>query len=153
MSSAMPPPFPERAPLILLVNRADRALQADMVRTANELGYPQVKQAHNAVFGALGGDGARATDLAARAGITRQSMGEIVRDLVELGFVTMEPDPLDRRAKLVKYTPAGVELTNGGFQHILDLEERFAEEFGAERYEQARDVLAWVVQLLEPDLP
>jgi DNA-binding MarR family transcriptional regulator len=147
----MPPPFPERAPLILLVNRADRALQADMVRQAHELGYPQVKHAHNAVFGALGGSGARATDLAVRAGITRQSMGEIVRDLVGLGFVTMEPDPLDRRAKLVKYTPAGVELTNGGFQHILDLEERFAEEFGAERYEQVRDVLARVVQLLEPD--
>ena len=153
MSSPMPPPFPERSPLILLVNRADRALQADMVRTAHELGYPQVKPAHNAVFGALGGNGARATDLAVRAGITRQSMGEIVRDLVGLGFVTMEPDPLDRRAKLVKYTPDGVELTNGGFQHILDLEERFAEEFGAERYEQVRDVLAWVVQLLEPDQP
>ena len=154
MSSPMPPPFSdERSPLILLVNRADRALQADMVRFAHELGYPQVKPAHNAVFGALGGNGARATDLAARAGITRQSMGEIVRDLVGLGFVTMEPDPLDRRAKLVKYTPAGVELTNGGFQHILGLEERFAEEFGAERYEQARDVLAWVVQLLEPDQP
>ena len=153
MSSAMPPPFPERSPLILLVNRADRALQADMVRTAHDLGYPQVKQAHNAVFGALGGNGARATDLAVRAGITRQSMGEIVRDLVGLGFVTTEPDPLDRRAKLVKYTPAGAELTNGGFQHILDLEERFAEEFGAERYEQVRDVLAWVVQLLEPDQP
>jgi len=153
MSSPMPPPFPERAPLILLVNRADRALQADMVRFAHERGYPQVKNAHNAVFGALGGSGARATDLATRAGITRQSMGEVVRDLVELGFVTMEPDPLDRRAKLVKYTPAGVELTNGGFQHILDLEETFASEFGAERYEQVRAVLAGVVQLLEPDLP
>ena len=154
MSSPMPPPFSdERSPLILLVNRADRALQADMVRFAHERGYPQVKPAHNAVFGALGGSGARATDLAVRAGITRQSMGEIVRDLVGLGFVTMEPDPLDRRAKLVKYTPAGVELTNGGFQHILGLEERFAEEFGAERYEQVRAVLSAVVQLLEPDLP
>ena len=154
MSSPVPPPFSdERSPLILLVNRADRALQADMVRFAHERGYPQVKPAHNAVFGALGGSGARATDLAVRAGITRQSMGEIVRDLVGLGFVTMEPDPLDRRAKLVKYTPAGVELTNGGFQHILGLEERFAEEFGAERYEQVRAVLSGVVQLLEPDLP
>jgi DNA-binding MarR family transcriptional regulator len=149
----MPPPFPDRPPLILLVNRADRAMQGDMVRTAHELGYPQVKQAHNAVFGALGGAGARATDLAVRAGITRQSMGEIVRELVGLGFVTMEPDPLDRRAKLIKYTPAGVELTNGGFQHILDLEGRFAKEFGAERYEQVRDVLEQVVELLEPDLP
>ena len=148
-----PQPFPDRSPLIRLVNRADRAMQADMARQAHERGYPQVKQAHNAVFGALSSHGARASDLAARAGITRQSMGEIVRDLVGLGWVTMEPDPLDRRAKLVKYTPAGIELTIGGFQHILELEEKFAEEFGAERYEQVRDVLEWVVQLLEPDQP
>jgi DNA-binding MarR family transcriptional regulator len=128
-------------------------MQADMVRQARERGYPQAKPAHNAVFGALSSHGARASDLAVRAGITRQSMGEIVRDMVGLGWVTMEPDPLDRRAKLIKYTPAGIEMTTGGFQHILELEERFAEEFGAERYEHVRDVLERVVELLEPDLP
>ena len=36
-----------------------------MVRQAHERGYPQVKQAHNAVFSALGGGGARASDMAA----------------------------------------------------------------------------------------
>ena len=124
-----------------------------MVRQAHEHGYTEVKQAHNMVFGFLSTDGARTSDLAARAGITRQSMGEIVRDLVALGIVAMEPDPLDGRAKLVTYTPKGLELTTGGFEHILDLEERFTERFGPDGYEQVREALEWVVELLESDPP
>jgi DNA-binding MarR family transcriptional regulator len=148
-----PLPMSDRPPLIRLVNRANRAMQADMVRQAHARGYTQVKQAHNLVFGFLSAGGARTSDLAARAGITRQSMGEIVRDLVTLGIVTMEPDPHDGRAKLVKYTPQGLELTTGGFEHILDLENKFKEKFGPEGYEEVREALEWVVDLLESDPP
>ena len=151
MSSAIP--MSDRDPLIRLVNRANRAMQADMVRSAHARGHPQIKQAHNLVFGFLTAGGARASDLAARAGITRQSMGEIVRDMVSLGILTMEPDPDDRRAKLVNYTPEGLEIATGGFHHILDLEKRFTEEFGADGYERVRDALHWVVGLLESDPP
>lgn len=143
-----PIPFRERSPLIRLVNLANRAMQADMVRQAHERGHTEVKQAHNAVFGILGEGGARASDMAARAGITRQSMGEIIRDMVELGILEMRPDPTDRRAKLVTYTPAGIELTTGGYQHILDQEERFAEELGADDYELVRDGLERIAELL-----
>lgn len=142
-----PIPFPDRPPLIRLVDRANRAMQADMVRQAHERGYPQVKQAHNAVFANLGEGGARASDMAARAGMTRQSMGEIIRDLVDLGFLEMRPDPDDRRAKLVNYTPAGLELVSGGYYYIVDQEERFAEEFGAEQYGQLRAALERITEL------
>jgi DNA-binding MarR family transcriptional regulator len=89
--------------------------------------------------------------MAARAGITRQSMGEIVRELTSLGILTTAPDPQDRRAKLITYTPAGLELTTAGYQHILDLEASFTEKFGPDQYELVRDALEWVVQLLEAD--
>ncbi len=143
-----PIPFPDRPPLIALVDRANRTLQADMVRQAHERGYPQVKQAHNAVFSTLGGGGAKASDMAARAGITRQSMGEIVREMTTLGILTTAPDPLDRRAKLVTYTPEGIELTRGGYQHILDQEELFAEELGADNYDLVRTGLERIVALM-----
>ena len=44
---------PDRKPLIALVDRANRALQADMVRAAQREGYDMVKPSHNAVFGFL----------------------------------------------------------------------------------------------------
>lgn len=133
----------------MLVDRANRALQSDMVREAHRQGHPEVKYSHNAVFSTLDEPGARATDMAARAGITRQSMGEIVRDMVSLGILEMRPDPDDRRAKLVTYTPSGLAHARDGFQHILDLEQRFTDEFGEEAYATVRSVLERVVTLLE----
>jgi DNA-binding MarR family transcriptional regulator len=142
-------PRPDRRPLIALVDRANRALQSDMVREAHRQGHPEVKYAHNAVFSTLSEPGARATDMAARAGITRQSMGEIIREMVALGILEMRPDPDDRRAKLVTYTESGLTQARRGYQHIIDLEERFADEFGHEEYETVRSVLERLVPLLD----
>jgi len=51
--------------------------------------------------------GLRLTDLAAVAGMTKQAMGEFVADLAADGYVVVEPDPTDRRAKLVRLTDQG----------------------------------------------
>src|SRR5215203_3054171 len=98
MSSALG--RPEFKPLIALVHQVNKALQTDMVEEAHRRGHVEVKQAHNAVFATLQAGGSRAVDMAAWMGITRQSMGEILRDMVEVGLLEMVPDPVDRRAKL-----------------------------------------------------
>ena len=138
---------PDRKPLIALVHNADKAFQAHMVRSAHERGRPDIKPAHNFLFAILGDDGDRAANLAARAGITRQSMGEVIRDLVDIGILEMAPDPQDGRAKIVRYTPEGKRFTNAGFRHLRELEERFEREFGAD-YEASRVVLERVVGVL-----
>jgi DNA-binding MarR family transcriptional regulator len=133
--------------LIALVHDLDRVFQTHMVRSAHARGRTDLKPAHNFLFAILGDEGDRSANLAARAGITRQSMGEVIRDLVELGVLEMVPDPDDRRAKIVRYTPEGKELANEGFRHLRDLEARFEEQFGAD-YEATRDVLERVGALL-----
>jgi DNA-binding MarR family transcriptional regulator len=142
-----PAPVP-RTPLIALVHRANRALQLDMVRAAHERGFEGAKNSHNVLFATLTTEGARSVDLAAQTGMTRQSMGEVVRDLVGLGILEMVPDPRDRRAKLVRYTDEGLAVARRGFEHIVELEESFGEEFG-EDYEAARRVLERVADILE----
>ncbi|WP_433166447.1 MarR family winged helix-turn-helix transcriptional regulator [Kribbella sp. CA-247076] len=139
----------DRKPFIALVDRANRALQADMVRTEHRDGHLELKPAHNVVFATLTRDGSRAADMAARAGITRQSMGEVIRELVALDILEMRPDPEDGRAKLVTYTEHGIEVASDGYNHLKDLEERFAAEFGEEDYNTARDVLARIADLVD----
>ncbi len=139
---------PDRKPFIALVRRANRAFETHMLRNAHARGRTDLKPAHNALFSIMGSNGERASSLAARAGITRQSMGEVVRDLVGLGILEMVPDPEDGRAKVVRYTEEGTRFTNAGFRHIRSLEDRFAEEFGAD-YEAARSVLERVVTVLD----
>ena len=58
--------------------------------------------------------GRRLTDLATVADMTKQAMGEFVADLAEGGYVTVEPDPTDRRAKLVTLTDRGREAAEFG---------------------------------------
>ena len=52
----------------------------------------------------------RERGLAAAAGMTRQSMGELVRELGDLGLVEMVPDPDDRRAQALTLTDEGRTL-------------------------------------------
>ena len=139
-----------RIPLIALVFRANRALQQDMVREAHARGFVEAKNSFNAVFGTLTAQagGARSVELAASAGITRQSMGEVIRELVDLGMVEMVPDPSDRRAKLVRYTEQGLAEAQKGFNYILEFESTLMAEFG-EDYEAARKVLERVAEMLE----
>jgi len=144
MSSAKP----DRKPMIALVRTAYRAFQQHMLSGAQARGRAGLKPAHDAVFALLGDEGVRAADLAARAGITRQSMGEVIRDMVGLGLLEMVPDPDDGRAKIVRYTAEGKQFAYAGYRHLRYLEERFEEEFGDD-YEAARRVLERVVELLD----
>ena len=137
----------DRTPFIALADKATRALSADMITAARANGFTEITAAHNAVFATLPSEGARAADMAARAGITRQSMGEVIRDLVGLGILEMTPDPTDRRAKIVTWTPYGLTVTQSGQRHMIELEKRFLAEFG-EDYEAARRVLEGVRKML-----
>ena len=139
----------DRKPLIALIDRANRALQADMVQTAHRRGHREVKPAHNSVFATLAEEGSHAADMAVRAGITRQSMGEVIREMVALGILEMRPDPADKRAKLVTYTEHGRWIASHGYQHLVDMEQRFADELGPEDYAVARKVLERIAPLLD----
>ena len=141
---------PDRKPLIALVDRANRALQADMVREAAPARAPAGQAGSQRGLRDAPEEGTRTVDMAARAGITRQSMGEVVREMVDLGILEMVPDPDDRRAKLVRYTDAGIAVAKDGYGHILELEQRFTDEFG-EDFEATRRVLERVVAVLGAD--
>jgi len=71
--------------------------------------YPEIRPAHGAVFRHLPPGGARVTDLADRAQMTKQSMGYLVDYLQAAGHVHLAQDPSDGRAKLVLFTPKGEE--------------------------------------------
>ena len=86
-------------------------------------------------------------------GITRQSMGEVIRELVELGVLEMGPDPADRRAKWVTYTDAGLRQVREGRDHIAEFEDRMVEAWGAEGYEHLRHGLDMIVTVLKDGGP
>jgi DNA-binding MarR family transcriptional regulator len=136
-----PPVTPGTIPLPGLLDIAGEALLAEFREELAARGYADLRPTHGCVFRFVREDGMRLTELAANAGITKQSAGELVDELVELGYVERTADPNDRRAKLICLTERGQEAQRVGFGIFAELERRWAERFGQERFEQLRELL------------
>jgi DNA-binding MarR family transcriptional regulator len=129
---------------------AVEAMYADFRKLLEESGITDVRPTHGCVFRFLHGDGMRLTELASLAGLTKQSVGEIVDDLERLGYVERFPDPTDKRAKLIRLTAKGLEAQRIGFSLFDRLESDWAETFGAERIDALRSLLEEIAQTKSP---
>src|SRR4051794_34120524 len=85
-------------PLHGLLDMAAQLATEEFYGALREHGYDDIRPAHGCVFGHVEPDGSRLTDLAARAGFTKQTVGEVTSELEEMGYVERVPDPEDRRA-------------------------------------------------------
>lgn len=80
-------------------------LHAELARQ----GHPDVRPAYGFAMQAIGLDGATASELGRKLGITKQAAGKTVDRLVDLGYAERSEDPADGRRKLVRLTPRGVD--------------------------------------------
>jgi len=68
----------------------------------------QVSAAHIHITRHLPEEGARPTDLAARAGMTKQAMATLITQCEAWGMVQRESDPGDARARRITFTATGL---------------------------------------------
>lgn len=85
-------------------------------------------------------DGARPTELA-QGWISKQAVGKRIQEMLEAGLVTVEPDPLDGRANIVRRTPEGDHAMALVLRELAALEAELAGEVGERRYRTFRAVL------------
>jgi DNA-binding MarR family transcriptional regulator len=140
-----------RIPLPALMDLAVEAMYIDFRKLLEESGITDVRPTHGCVFRFVHGDGMRLTELASLAGLTKQSVGEIVDDLANLGYLERYPDPTDKRAKLIRLTKKGLEAQRIGFSLFAKLEEDWAETFGADRIGALRSLLEEVALAKAPE--
>ena len=92
----------------------------------------QVSAAHIHITRHLSLAGDRLTDLAERAGMTKQAMGTLVDQCVAWGLVTREADALDARARRVRFTPTGLAWLQAFRDAVAQAEAEFRAEVGNE---------------------
>lgn len=76
--------------------------------------------------------GARLTELARLAGMTKQSMGKLVDQCEAWGLVTRQPDPVDARARLIVFTPLGLDWLAAFQGAVAQAEAEFRAAVGTE---------------------
>jgi DNA-binding MarR family transcriptional regulator len=117
--------------VIALMRRMTQAMVAELVQRLQAAGYPDVSGAYHPLFENIDPSGTRLTVLAARAGMTHQSMSELVQTLERRGYVERRVDPSDRRARLVRLTPKGRRMVTRAIQEIRDIERTWLKQLEA----------------------
>jgi DNA-binding MarR family transcriptional regulator len=112
-------------------------LHAELARQ----GHPDVRPAHGFAMQAIGQDGATASELGRRLGVSKQAAGKTVDRLVELGYAERSADTADARRKLVRLTPRGYDALARSAAVFEQLRAEWAERLGIDH-----------VRILEADL-
>jgi DNA-binding MarR family transcriptional regulator len=134
-----------------LLRTAYNVLSAAIYRAVAQTGGTDMRPAHGNAMEMLAiQDGLRLTDIAARAGMAPQSMGELVDDLVAKGYLERHEDPADRRAKRIYLTGKGRAAAAASKVAMREVEQRISETLGTSQYQQMRRNLAAIAEL---DLP
>ena len=103
---------------------------------------PGVRGSIGRILSLVPPEGARPTALADGAWITKQSLGERIREMERLGWVTMDADPVDKRARVVHRTELGNRVLATAERTIAAMEAEWSATVGADRYTVFRSVLA-----------
>jgi DNA-binding MarR family transcriptional regulator len=140
-----------RIPLTGLLDVVLEAMLAEFRVELDGSEFADIRPTHGCIFRFVKGEGMRLTKLAELASMTKQSVGEIVDDLVERGYVKRVPDPEDRRAKLICLTERGEEAQTFGFGLFAAVEKRWMERYGPEKIAQLRETLEEIAVAEAPD--
>jgi DNA-binding MarR family transcriptional regulator len=140
-------PVPTRPDVGVLAGRLLFAFQGALFQQLADQGHPGLRPRHGVVLAYIDPDGTRASDLALRSGQHKQVVGTTIDELEELGYVVRQPDPSDRRAKLVLPTERGQDQIVKARRIVRQLEQRYRRKVGAERFDEFVETFREVVRI------
>ena len=129
--------------------RAARLYNERAVARVQRQREPRLRLAHTQLFPHLSAAGVRPTALARRLGISKQAVSPLVDDLLAWGLVERVDDPGDRRAWLIRLTPAGVAAILDGLTVLRGIEAELEAELGVEATRTLHQGLVAAMRVLE----
>jgi DNA-binding MarR family transcriptional regulator len=129
-----------------LLGRADRLFAEGVTRAMHARGFAGVRLVHIALIRNVDEGGTRITEIARRAGMTKQATGQLVAEFVELGYIKVIVDPDDRRARIARYTAKGKRLLHAIVGSIQDSENAVAATIGRGELRTLRATLARLLE-------
>lgn len=128
----VPDQFAFPFPLSTLLGRVEAVYTAEFDRLLSEAGLPDMTLSLGTnVMRHLHGDaGVRMGELADLSGVTKQAISQQVAHLERTGYVVVETDPDDHRAKQVRLTEKGLWSQDVARPIFGQLEEQWRRRFG-----------------------
>jgi DNA-binding MarR family transcriptional regulator len=111
-------------------------------------GFDDLRPAHVTLFRWPGPDGRRPTEIASDVQLSKQRVNDLLRELEARGYLGLEPDPSDSRARIVRLTPRGRDVHEVAVAVHARIEDEWAAVVGEARYRSARAALVDLVATL-----
>jgi DNA-binding MarR family transcriptional regulator len=128
-----------------LLQRAAKAHSSQMLAMLAERGHDGLSFFHTALITNLDAEGTRITVLADRAGMSKQSMSELVSELEKRSYVERVRDPTDQRAFLIRFTDSGKQLLTDAREAKESVEAGYASVIGEDGIEHLTRLLEVLV--------
>jgi DNA-binding MarR family transcriptional regulator len=132
---------PDSQPHVLALLSALERRGGSDVRRLLEDEADGLRGSYGRILGLVPEEGARPSRLA-EGWISRQAMGQRLREMQERGWVEVSPDPSDGRAVLVRLTSSGERMRRRTEAAVAELELEWARVVGEDRYRVFRSVLS-----------
>ncbi len=121
---------------LLLLARRD--FLARIERKVREGGHDVMPDSWHAMLPFIDLEGTRSSQLAQRAGISKQAVGKIVRELEAQQLLKRAPDPEDGRSFLVQFTERGIERLQLVHRLIEQIEREYEAMLGVQQMHALR---------------
>jgi DNA-binding MarR family transcriptional regulator len=113
-----------------VLDNALRRFEDRVMELLREAGYVQTRRSHVNLTRHLDLDGTRITELARRAAMTNAAMTELIDQCEALTLVERMPDPVDGRARIVRFTPTGLAWLDAFGHAVACAQREMAKEVG-----------------------
>ena len=138
------------ASLYRSMTRTLRVYNRRVIEGVHALGFADFQPSFPGMLSNLDTSGTRIGVLAARAGVTRQAAGQLLRQIERCGYITLTAARDDARATIVRYTPRGKKLIAA----IIDLATRIERDLSAAlppgEFDRMRSGLVRVADRVDP---
>jgi DNA-binding MarR family transcriptional regulator len=124
-----------------LLQLALRDFQTRCAEKLHARGYTQLSATHLTILSYIDPTGTRIVTLAERAGMTKQSMGDLIRELEVHGYIERSPDPHDKRAVIIKMVTSNTTFLTDAYNIIAEIQAEYAAALKASGVEQLRSLL------------
>ena len=131
--------FPDH--LVVLLDRATDRVRGDIAARVDWPSLGAVRPWHLQLLLTLPAEGARPSDLAAAAGMSRQALSEWIRELAADGYLVVSTDPIDRRNRIVRLTPKAEAVIRLATEAIQSTESELRRTLCAARFGELRNLL------------
>lgn len=139
-------------PLLIgaLLRFPSQAIHRRLISDLNAAGFDDLRLPHISVFQYPSPEGCRPSDLAERAGMSKQAMNQLLQSLELAGYIQRTTDQDDGRARIVHFTKRGRAVWTEINETLVQIESEWRATLGGKDFDQLKKLLrdVWTSDLV-----